>query len=140
MASTASTRARRADLPSQPGRVPLIAFEQAGKLPTEGLPDAVHGCAPQAPDTHNGPYTPAIERDVGHDPLIMRVHPARFDAADRTGHGPARTRIHPPVCHLLDDQRRQPENTVLTSWSTSRTAHREASRHAVTTESATEPI
>ena len=129
-----------ADLPGQPGRMPLIAFEHAGKLPTEGLPDAVHGCAPQAPDTHNDPYTPAIERDVGHDPLIIRVHPARFDAADRTGHGPARTRIHPPVCHLLDDQRRQPENTVLTSWSTSRTAHREASRHAVTTESATEPI
>ena len=28
-----------ADLPGQPGRVPLIAFEQAGKLPTEGLPE-----------------------------------------------------------------------------------------------------
>ena len=80
-----------ADLPGQPGHVPLMAFEYAGKLPTEGLPDAVHGCAPQAPDTHNDPYTPAIERDVGHDPLIIRVHPARFGAADRTGHGPARS-------------------------------------------------
>jgi hypothetical protein len=102
-----------ADLPGQPGRVPLIAFEHAGKLPTEGLPDAVHGCAPQAPDTHNDPYTPAIERDVGHDPLMIRVHPARFDAADRTGHGPARSPRPDPdppalVCHLLDDQRRQP--------------------------------
>lgn len=103
--------------------MPLIALEHAGKEPTEGLPDAVHGCAPQAPDIHNDPYTPAIERDVGHDPLIIRVHPARFDAADRTGHGPpgvplgvpARTRIHPPrsVTSSMTSGD-SPENTVLT--------------------------
>ena len=98
----------------------LIAFEYAGKEPTEGLLDAVHGCAPQAPDTHNDPYTPAIERDVGHDPLIMRVHSARFDAADRTGTGPpgvpARTRIHPPPSVTSSmTSGDSPENTVLTS-------------------------
>ena len=134
-----------ADLPGQPGRVPLIAFEHTGKEPTEGLSDAVHGCAPQAPDTHNDPYTPVIERDVGHDPVIMRVHPARFDAADRTGHGPARSPRpdpDPPAPSVTSSMTSgdSPENTVLTRWSTSRTAHREGSRHAVTTESATEPI
>ena len=116
MASTASARARRRRSARQPGRVPLIAFEHAGKEPTEGLPDAVHGCAPQAPYIHNDPFTPAIERDVGHDPLIIRVHPARFDAADRTGHAPARTRIHPPgsVTSSMTSGD-SPENTVLTS-------------------------
>jgi hypothetical protein len=72
--------------------VPLIAFEHAGKGPTEGLPDAVHGCAPQAPDIHNDPYTPAIERDVGHDPL----HPSRSVTSSMTSG-------------------ESPENTVLTS-------------------------
>jgi hypothetical protein len=62
---------------------------------------------------------PAIGRDVGHDPLIMGVHPARFDAADQ-GTGPpgvpARIRIHlPPSVTSSMTSGDGPENAVLTS-------------------------
>jgi len=113
MASTASTRARR-----------RRSARPAGACAADSVRarrEAAHGrsagrsprCAPQAPDTRNDPYTSAIERDVGHDPLIMRVHPARFDAADRTGHGPA----HPSV------------TSSMTSGDSQKTPCSQAGRH-----------
>ena len=76
---------------------------------------------------------------VGMDPA--RSVPQTEQRTASPGVPARRTRIHPaPSATSPVTSGGSPENTVLTSWPTSRTAHREASRHAVTTERAAEPI
>jgi hypothetical protein len=88
----------RADPVGQARGTALIALEYAGELLAEGLPDAANVSALQATHGHYEHHSPGIERDIGHNPPLVGVHPVGLGAAVRTGHRPARvltwTSIH----------------------------------------------
>ena len=94
----------------QPRGAPLIAFEHGGKLLTERLPDAAHEDAPQAPHGHHDGHASGIDRDVGHDTMLVGMHPACRGAARRAFSRPARgPRSYPDpralIGHIVDDER-----------------------------------
>ena len=129
-----------ADLPGQPGRVPLIAFEQAGKLPSKV-------CRTQSTAAHlrrGVPTTIRTRRPSSGTLATIRSSYActRLVSMPQTGQGtapPGPGSTHPSVTSSMTSGDSQ-KTPCSQAGPTSRTAHREASRHAVTTESATEPI
>jgi hypothetical protein len=76
---------------------------------------------------------------------VILVHAGRFSAAPRAPHRPVLgPRPHAdhlaPVLDILDDQGRQPRNTVPTSSVTSIMTDRDTSAQSATAESATGPL